>query len=101
MTSSLMMTARNTAPSKKGDSRMELKNQAAANEFMRIAMSAKGNVELRTQDGNRIVLKSMLSRYVAIDKLLNEHGNELELYCESREDEAEFMKLFKEGRLEP
>ena len=80
---------------------MELKDQASANEFMRIAMNAKGHVELRDREGNRIVLKSMLSRYIALDKLLNEHGNELELFCENREDEAMFMELLKDGKLEP
>ena len=47
--------------------------------------------------GDRYTLKSQLNQYVAIAALLNEHGDELELWCTDKSDEAKFMQMFREN----
>lgn len=43
------------------------------------------------------VLKSTLSQYIAIAALLGQHGEELELWCSNREDEAKFLHMFQDN----
>lgn len=75
---------------------MRLKNIQEINAFLRIVESCVGEVYLASQHGDKIFLKSRMSRYVAIGALLGEHGDELELFCENREDEAKFIGFFYE-----
>ena len=42
-------------------------------------------------------MKSLLTQYVAIGALLGEKGDELELFCSSKEDEVKFLKFFNEN----
>ena len=58
------------------------------NEFLAIVDSCKGEVTLRSVDGDIFNLKSKLSQYIAIAALLGQHGDELELFCSDREDEG-------------
>lgn len=37
-----------------------------------------------------------MSRYIAMGALLGEHGDDLELFCENKEDESKFLKFFYE-----
>ena len=41
--------------------------------------------------------KLMSGRDVAIAALLGQHGEELELWCSNREDEAKFLHMFQDN----
>jgi len=73
---------------------MRLKNINEINDFLRIVDSCKGAVYLASQHGDRIYLKSRMSQYVAIGALLGEHGDEFELFCTDKTDEAKFIGFF-------
>jgi len=65
-------------------------------DFLKAVEQAKDNVYLRSVHGDCYNLKSVLSRYVAIGALLGEHGDELELFCDSKEDEKNFFRFFSQ-----
>ena len=67
---------------------MKLSKIEQVNEFLSIVDSCKGDVTLRSLDGDIFNLKSKLSQYIAIAALLGQHGDELELFCSDREDEG-------------
>lgn len=56
--------------------------------FFNIINSCKGRVELVTDEGDRLNLKSKLSRYVALAKLFDENSEipEMELLCSEPDD---------------
>ena len=66
------------------------------NDFVRVVDECKGHVWLESKDGDRFNLKSLFSRYIAIGALLDNHGDELELFCQLQEDEQLFYKFFDE-----
>ena len=57
---------------------MKLSKIEQVNEFLAIVDSCKGDVTLRSVDGDIFNLKSKLSQYIAIAALLGQHGDELE-----------------------
>ena len=65
-------------------------------DFLKAVEQAKDNVYLRSVHGDCYNLKSVLSRYVALGARLGEHGDELELFCDSKSDEKYFFRFFKE-----
>ena len=65
-------------------------------DFLDIVNECEGDVSLHSYSGDIFNLKSQLSQYVAIGELLSEHGDELELFCRDRNDEAKFVNFFKE-----
>lgn len=73
---------------------MKLNNIRELQEFLAIVNSCEGSVWLESVDGDVLNLKSNLSQYVALGALLEQKGNELELYCSSREDEVKFIGFF-------
>ena len=56
---------------------MKLSKIEQVNEFLAIVDSCKGEVTLRSVDGDIFNLKSTLSQYIAIAALLGQHGDEL------------------------
>ena len=74
---------------------MKLTKIEQVNEFLSIVDSCKGDVTLRSLDGDIFNLKSKLSQYIAA--LLGQHGDELELFCSDREDEGKFMQFLMEN----
>lgn len=76
---------------------MKLKNTDEIDAFQAAVDQTKGDVWLVSPYGDRYNLKSALSRYVAVGKLLSLHGDALELFCDKREDEAVFYKFFAEN----
>lgn len=66
---------------------MRLHNIGEVNDFLETVDRCKGD---------KLSLKSSLSRYVAIADLIRDKGETLELYCSLPEDEAKFMYLFSE-----
>ena len=62
--------------------------------FMEVVHSCKGDVILQDHMGGqnfRLNLKSDLSLYVGIGKLLGEYGDWLELFADNQEDEQKLM----------
>ena len=72
---------------------MKLTKIEQVNEFLAIVDSCKGDVTLRSVDGDIFNLKSKLSQYIAIAALLGQHGDELELFCSDSSDEGKFMNF--------
>ena len=57
----------------------------------------EGNVLLRSSDGTEeFNMKSKLSEYVALGKLASECGENYEVFCSNRNDEAYLLKFFYE-----
>lgn len=75
---------------------MRLTKAIEVEDFLKATKNAKDNVYLRSVYGDCYNLKSALSAYVAIGALLGEHGDELELFCDSKEDERFFCRFFKD-----
>ena len=46
-------------------------------------------------DGREVFnLKSVMSRYIAIGRLCDDHGDEYEVFCMNREDERFLIQFF-------
>lgn len=76
---------------------MKLTKISQVEDFLAIVNICKGDVTLTSQYGDKYNMKSLLTQYVAIGALLGERGDELELFCSSKEDEAKFLKFFNEN----
>ena len=74
---------------------MKFTELAEVNDFLRTDDSCKGEVCLESTQGDKIVLNSVLSHYIAMTMLLTQHGDMLELFCQYPEDEAKFFRYFK------
>lgn len=71
-------------------------NVQNVNKFMQVIHECKDNVYLRDCEGGNnlnLNLKSELSLYIGISKLLEEHGDWLEIYADNKEDERQLMKF--------
>ena len=75
---------------------MRLKNSKEIKAFKEAIAKCKGDVWLETPMGDRYNLKSLYCQYLAIDRLLEDEGKELELFTQNREDEVHFFKFFEE-----
>ena len=62
--------------------------------FTNAIHKCEGNVWLESKYGDKFNLKSDLSVYIALGKMLSEKFNDLELYCSNKEDERYFLKFF-------
>ena len=76
---------------------MKLTKISQVEDFLAIVNTCKGDVILTSQYGDKYNMKSLLTQYVAIGALLGERGDELELFCSSKEDEAKFLKFFNDN----
>jgi hypothetical protein len=65
-------------------------------DFFNTVEECSGHVWLEYPNGDKLDLKSLFCRYLAIGKLLSEHGDELKLFCQFAEDECRFYKYFYE-----
>lgn len=75
---------------------MKLNNINEIEAFRSAIKACKGDVWLESSNGDRYNLKSVFSQYIALGAMLSENGEELELFCSLREDEANFFKFFCE-----
>lgn len=75
---------------------MLLTKSIQVEDFLKAVEQAKDNVFLRSVHGDCYNLKSVLSCYVAVGALLGAHGDELELFCDSKDDERFFFRFFKD-----
>lgn len=75
---------------------MRFANAIEVNDFLRTVDLCEGEVWITSPRGDKFVLKSVFSRYLAMAALLAERGDELELFCQLPEDRAKFYKYFNE-----
>lgn len=65
---------------------MKLKNINDVNAFTKVIDECVGDVWLESIYGDKYQLKSKLSQYVAIDALLKDENESLELFAATQED---------------
>lgn len=75
---------------------MRFNNATEVNDFMSTVESCEGSVWLESPVGDKFVLNSEFSRYIAMAALLEDKGEQLELFCQRREDREKFYKYFRE-----
>ena len=73
---------------------MKLTKISQVQDFLTAVNKAKDNVWLMSIYGDKYNLKSLLTQYVAMGALLGDRGDELELFCDSKEDESLFLNFF-------
>lgn len=66
---------------------MKLTNIEQVNSFLKAVDECRGDVWLTSPEGDKINLKSQLSQYVAVGRLLEEKGDWFELFCSDENDE--------------
>lgn len=72
---------------------MRLTNVKDIEKFVAAVNECENGIYLKSPEGDVFNLKSSMSRYVAIGRLIEESGDNLELFADSREDEARLLKL--------
>ena len=80
---------------------MKLVNIKEVEEFRKVVHACEGNVYLKSNEGDVFNLKSAMSEYIALGRLLSEQGDSLELFASNHEDEGLLLsflaKLDKEN----
>ena len=66
---------------------MRLRSEADVQEFLDAVKSPEGDI---------FNLKSSMSRYIAIGRLIEEQGDTLELFADRKEDQARLMPLVED-----
>ena len=80
---------------------MLLKNARDVESLIDAVNKCQGEVILRSMDGSEeFNLKSQLSRYIAIGRLCEDHGDEYEVFCMDRNDTGYMYQFFHELRSE-
>lgn len=74
---------------------MKLRNILEVNAFLDTVNDCAGNVYLVSIYGDRFNLKSKLSTYIAVSELLQDKGEDLELFCDNKLDESKFFQFFR------
>lgn len=80
---------------------MKLKNVKDVEKFVQVINDCEHNVYLKSPEGDVFNLKSSLSQYIAIGRLLDENGDALELFADSCNDEARLIQFLAELDKEP
>ncbi|MCI8844399.1 MAG: polya polymerase [Oscillospiraceae bacterium] len=75
---------------------MKLTNVKDVEKFIQVIKECEHDVYLKSQEGDVFNLKSSLSQYIAIGRLVDENGDSLELFADSREDEARLIHFLCE-----
>ena len=75
---------------------MKLQNIHEVEDFRKVIHQCKDDVFLKSQEGDVFNLKSALSEYIALGQLLGEQGDNLELFADRREDEAQLINFLAE-----
>lgn len=73
---------------------MKFATLSEVNDFLKTVNNCKGEVWLESKYGDKYVLKSVLSHYIAMTILLAERSEDLELFCQFPEDYQLFFKYF-------
>ena len=72
---------------------MRLNNVKDVQKFIEAVNSCEHGVYLKSLEGDVFNLKSSMSQYVAIGRLIEESGSNLELFADSKEDEARLLDM--------
>ena len=64
---------------------MKLQNIQEVEEFRKVVHQCKGRVYLESLEGDIFNLKSAMSEYVALGRLLSEQGDSLELFADNKD----------------
>ena len=64
---------------------MRLRSEADVQQFLDAVNQCGGDVYLKSPEGDIFNLKSSMSRYIAIGRLIEEQGDTLELFADGRE----------------
>ena len=75
---------------------MKLKNIKEVEAFRKVIHECEGDVYLKSPEGDVLNLKSSLSEYIALDRLVGEAGDSLGLFASRREDEDRLMSFLYE-----
>lgn len=73
---------------------MKISKTLELHAFLEAVDKAEGDVYLVSKNGDQYNLKSELSKYVAIGALINNHADDLELFCQFPQDEVFFLRFF-------
>lgn len=77
---------------------MKIQNISDVNSFFKVIDSCKGKVELVSQEGDRINLKSKLTQYLSMANIFsNGYIKELELVAYDKEDLDRLIKFMYQG----
>lgn len=76
---------------------MNFTDTKQVDDFLRAVNSCKGEVWLESPYGDKFNLKSSMSTYVAMSKMIRNESNNLELFCSDREDEAFLLKFMSDN----
>ena len=75
---------------------MKLTNIKDVQKFIAAVNDCESDVYLKSAEGDVFNLKSSLSQYIAIGRLIEDAGESLELFAQTREDEARLLNLLHE-----
>lgn len=75
---------------------MRLTNVKDVQKFTQVVNECEHDVYLKSQEGDVFNLKSSMSQYIAIGRLIEESGDTLELFADSKEDEARLIRFLCE-----
>jgi len=75
---------------------MRLTNVKDVKKFIDVVNSCEDTVYLKSQEGDVFNLKSSMSQYIAVGRLIEESGDSLELFADSKEDEAKLIRFLYE-----
>ena len=75
---------------------MKLTNVKDVQTFIAAVNACENDVYLKSVEGDVFNLKSSLSQYIAIGRLIEESGDSLELYAQTREDEARLLAMISD-----
>ena len=75
---------------------MKLTNVKDVQKFIATVNACENDVYLKSVEGDVFNLKSSLSQYIAIGRLIEDAGENLELFAQTREDEARLLKMLTE-----
>lgn len=75
---------------------MKLSNVKDVHKFIETINSCEHDVYLKSLEGDVFNLKSSLSQYIAVGRLLEESGDTLELFAQTSEDEARLMAMLQD-----
>ena len=75
---------------------MKLTKTSEIDAFLEAVNACKGDVWLESPNGDRYNLKSTFSQFLALGALLEENGDELELFCAISAEEGYFFKFFQQ-----
>ena len=75
---------------------MRLTKTTEIDAFREAINACRGDVWLESIYDDKYNLKSLFSQHMALDAMLAENGDELELFCSIPAEEGYFFKFFRE-----